>query len=79
MKKLSILSSLTLSLCLLGTTCWLLVSPITVKAADCTASCGIAPSVSCSGSGACYAQDGWGCKASNGPHSAPMINLCQVY
>jgi len=76
MKKAAALSSFTLCVGLLGATGWLLVTPITAHAAECSADCGIGGTVSCSGSGACVAQDGWGCKASNGSGHAPMIQLC---
>ena len=78
-KRAALISSLTFCFGLLSATSWLLVNPITAKAAECSANCGIAPPVSCSGSGECYAQDGWGCRASNGQGRAPMIQLCQVF
>jgi len=78
-KKAAVLSALSLSLTLIITAGWILLTPISVYAADCCASCGVAPAVCCSGSGACQATDRWGCKASNGPYVAPMIRLCEVY
>lgn len=78
-QKAAALSTLSLSLSLIVTAGWLLLTPITVYASSCCAKCGIAADVCCSGSGACEATDGWGCKASNGSYVAPMIRLCEVY
>jgi hypothetical protein len=78
-KKTAVLSAITLCLSLFGATGWILITPITSKAATFTASCGVAPDVTCTGSGECVATHGWGCKASNGDGCAPMIQLCQVY
>ena len=78
-QKAAVLSALSLSLTLTITAAWVLLTPITVYAANCCAKCGPAPDVCCSGTGACFATDGWGCRASNGSYVAPMIRLCEVY
>jgi hypothetical protein len=78
-QKVAVLSTLSLSLTLIITAGWVLVTPITVYASSCCAKCGPAPDVCCSGSGTCSATDGWGCRASNGSYVAPMIRLCEVY
>ena len=77
-QKAAVLSAVSLSLSLILTAGWVLLTPITVYAASCCAKCGIAPDVCCSGTGACVASDGWGCRASNGS-LAPMIRVCEVY
>jgi hypothetical protein len=78
-QKAAVISTVSLSLSLIVTAGWVLLTPITVYAATCCAKCGIAPDVCCSGTGACEATDGWGCRASNGPFVAPMIRVCEVY
>jgi len=78
-RKAAVLSTVSVSLSLIITAGWVLLTPITVYAASCCANCGIAATVCCSGNGACEATDGWGCKASNGSYVAPMIRLCEVY
>ena len=78
--KAVVLSTLTLSLCLIVTTGWILLTPIRVYAATCCADCGpSAPEVCCTGTGVCVATDKSGCRASNGQSLAPMIRNCQVY
>jgi len=79
MKKASTISFLSASLILVLASLAVLLTPITVYASSCCARCGPAADVCCSGSGACFATDGWGCRASNGSFVAPMIQLCEVY
>ena len=79
-EKAAVLSTLSLSLSLVATTGWILLTPIRVYAATCCANCGSgAPEVCCTGTGKCVATDGAGCRASNGPSVAPVIRNCEVY
>jgi hypothetical protein len=78
-QKAAVLSILSLTSTLIFTAGWVLLTPITVYASTCCANCGIAPAVCCMGTGQCTATDGSGCRASNGPYVAPMIQSCQVF
>jgi len=78
-QKAAVLSILSLTLTLILTAGWVLLTPITVYASTCCADCGIAPAVCCTGSGECTATDHSGCRASNGRYAAPMIQVCQVF
>jgi hypothetical protein len=62
MKKASMITFLSASVTLVVASLAVLLTPITVYAADCTAKCGNGGQVQCSGF-RCTAQDGWGCAA----------------
>ena len=77
MKRTLLASALSVCLCLLIVTTWLLLNPITASAATCVAQCRNSDSVSCSGF-SCSAADNFGCWYQETQESRTQWRMCKL-